>query len=425
MGLLKAAFGSVGSVLGDQWKDYFYCDALPPEVLAVKGRKRHSSSSSNFNGASNVISNGASIAVADGQCMCIVEQGKVVDICAEPGEYVYDQSTEPSIFYGDLGPSIKAVLQNVGKRFTYGGQAPKDQRVYYFNTKEILGNKYGTAFPVPFRVVDTRAAMDIDISVRCFGEYTFRLTNPILFYQNVCGNIEGEYRRENLESQMKSELLTALQPAFAKISALGVRYSEIPGHTAELAGFLKTELSAQWSEQRGIEIQRIGVSSIKASEEDEQLIKEMQRETAYMDPTRAAAHLVTAQSAAMKAAASNPNGAAMAFMGMNMAQSAGGTTAQSLFSMGQQNAATNAAAAPDNSWKCTCGAVTSGRFCSECGSPKPVVSTWICSCGAENTGNFCSECGSKKSVNSVCSSCGWAAPAGSVPKFCPECGQKF
>ena len=425
MGLLKAVFGATGSVLADQWREYFYCNAIPEDVLVTRGFKRISGRSTNTSADDNIISNGAVIAVADGQCMCIVEQGRVVDVCAEPGEYIYDTSTEPSVFYGKLGSNIRDVFHNIGKRFTFGGEAPKDQRVYYFNTKEVLGNKYGTAYPIPFRVVDARAGIDIDISLRCFGEYSFKLINPLLFYTNICGNVTSSYRRTELESQMKSELLTVLQPAFAKISRMGIRYSEIPGYTTELAVILKEELSAQWRDYRGIELQRIGVSSIKAAEDDEKLIKEMQRETAYMDPTRAAAHLVTAQGAAMQAAASNTNGAAMAFMGMGLAQNAGGINAQTLFQMGQQAPAPSV---PSNGeWCCSCGTVTKGKFCHECGSPKPTGSAeWICGCGAKNTGKFCCECGAKKpaeEIPRVCRSCGWKAESDTIrPKFCPECG---
>ncbi|MBR3962087.1 MAG: SPFH domain-containing protein, partial [Oscillospiraceae bacterium] len=287
MGLIKAIGGAVGGVLADQWKEYFYCEAIPAEVLAIKGQKRTGARSSNTRGEDNIISNGSVIAVADGQCMCIVEQGKVVDICAEPGEYTYDMSSEPSIFAGKLGTSIVDSFKTIGKRFTFGGDTGKDQRVYYFNTKELIGNKYGTPSPVPFRVVDERAGIDIDIAIRCFGEYSYRLCDPILFYTNVCGNVAYQYNRSELDSQLKSELLTALQPAFAKISAMGIRYSALPGHTTEMADALNEVLSEKWSGLRGIEIVSFGVSSVKADEEDEKMIKEMQRNAAFMDPTRA------------------------------------------------------------------------------------------------------------------------------------------
>ena len=437
MGLIKAGIGALGGVLADQWKEFFYCEALDMDTLVVKGQKRTSGRSSNTKGSDNVISNGSGIAVADGQCMIIVEQGKVVEVCAEPGEYTYDTSTEPSIFAGSFGESLKNTFKAIGKRFTYGGDTGKDQRVYYFNTKEIMGNKYGTPSAVPFRVVDNNVGLDIDIAIRCFGEYSYRVTNPILFYTNVCGNVEADYTRSKIDSQLKTELMTALQPAFAKISAMGIRYSALPGHTMELATALNDVLSKKWSELRGIEIVSFGVSSVKASEEDEQMIKELQRNAAFRNPTMAAAHLVGAQAEAMKAAAANEGnmGAAMGFMGMNMANNAGGMNAGNLFAMGQaqQQQAQPAQAAPQaEGWKCACGAVNSGKFCSECGSAKPApqnANGWTCACGAVNKGKFCGECGAKKPANAPlykCDKCGWEPEDPSKPpRFCPECGDIF
>ena len=437
MGLIKAAMGAAGGVLADQWKEYFYCEAIPSDVLAVKGKKKVTGRSSNTKGDDNIITNGSLIAIADGQCMLIVEQGKVVDVCAEPGEYTYDMSTEPSIFSGDLGESVKNVFQNIGKRFTFGGEAPKDQRVYYFNTKELTGNKYGTPSPVPFRVVDQRAGIDIDIAIRCFGEYSIRLKNPMLFYTNVCGNVSEDFKTEQIAGQMKTELLTALQPAFAKISEMGIRYSSLPGHTLELAEALNEQLSSRWRDLRGIEIVSFGVSSVKANEEDEQMIKEMQRNAAFLDPSRAAAHLVGAQASAMQSAAANPNaGPAMAFMGMGMAGQMGGMNAQNLYQMGaQQQPAPTPAPAPapapaaPSGWVCSCGATATGKFCPECGKPKPAADGWTCSCGAVNKGKFCAECGAKKPAGIPqykCDKCGWEPddPA-HPPKFCPECGDPF
>ena len=431
MGLIKAALGAAGGVLSDQWKEYFYCDALPADVIAVKGRKRSTGRGSN-NGSDNIISNGSVIAIADGQCMIIVDQGKVVDICAEPGEYTYDLSTEPSVFYGDLSQTIPEVLKNIGKRFTFGGEAPKDQRVYFFNTKELMGNKYGTPSPVPFRVVDNNIGLDVDISIRCFGEYSYRVTNPILFYTNVCGNVDRAYTRDQIDSQLKSELLTALQPAFAKISEMGIRYSALPGHTAEMADALNEVLSKKWAELRGVEIVSFGVSSVKASDEDEQMIKDLQKSAVMRNPNMAAATLVGAQADAMRAAASNTGGAAMAFMGMNMAQNAGGMNAQQLYTMGAQQQAAAAAQAPAaQGWTCSCGHTgNTGKFCAECGSPKPADEAgWTCACGAVNKGKFCSECGSPKPANAPlykCDKCGWEPedPA-NPPKFCPQCGDPF
>ena len=464
MGLIKAALGSVGGVLADQWKEFFYCESIPANVLVTKGQKRTGNRSSNTKGSENIISNGSVIAIADGQAMIIVEQGKVVDICAEPGEYTYDMSTEPSIFAGDLGESIKQSFATIGKRFTFGGDTGKDQRIYYFNTKELIGNKYGTPSSVPFRVVDERAGIDIDINIRCFGEYSYHICDPILFYTHVCGNVAAEYTRDKLDSQLKSELLTALQPAFAKISAMGIRYSALPGHTTELADALNEVLSEKWSGLRGIEIVSFGVSSVKAEEEDEKMIKEMQRNAAFMDPTRAAAHMVGSQASAMQAAASNQGaGAAMAFMGMGMAQNMGGMNAANLYQMGQQQQAQKPAPAPApaapagwtcscgqtgnqgkfcmgcgaakpepkpvDSWKCSCGATATGKFCTECGAPKPAEDGWTCSCGQVNKGKFCPNCGAKKPAGVPqykCDKCGWEPEKGvKPPKFCPECGDPF
>ena len=383
MGLIKAITGAAGGVLADQWKELFYCDSLSSNVLCKRGQKKTTGRSSNTKGDDSIITSGSVISIADGQCMVIVEQGKVVDVCAEPGEYKYDASTEPSIFAGSFGKGLVESFKNIGKRFTFGGEAPKDQRVYYINTKELIGNKYGTPSPVPFRVVDPRAGIDIDISVKCFGEYSFKIVDPVVFYTNLCSNVEDEYVTENIEGQLKSELLTALQPAFARISEMGIRYSAVPGHTNELAEVLKTELSAKWKQNRGLEIQAVGVSSIKADEEDEKMIKDLQKNAAFMDPTRAAANLVGAQADAMKMAASNPNGSAMAFMGMGMANQAGGFGAQNLYAMGaQQNQANQNAqggmqnnqvnnAAATGTWTCSCGTVNTGKFCSECGAKRP------------------------------------------------------
>lgn len=399
MGLIRAAKGAAGGVFGDQWKEYFYCESMSSDTLVSKSRKKTSRRSSNRHGSENIISNGSVIAVNDGQCMIIVEQGKVVDVCAEPGEYVYDSFTEPSLFCSDLEDGIVQVFDQIGKRFGFGGETPEDQRVYFINTKELTGNKYGTPGSVPFRVIDANLGLDIDISVRCFGEYSYRITNPILFYTNVCGNVESEFTREELDGQLRSELMTALQPAFARISAMGIRYSELPGHTMELSDALNQILSEKWEKLRGIRIVSLGVSSIKASEEDEAMLKELQKNAVFRNPAMAAAHMVGAQASAMQAAASNQNaGPAMAFAGMNMASNAGGVNPSELFAMARndpsQRSAQQEAQSPvqQESWVCSCGNVNKGKFCSECGNPRP-SGPWVCSCGTVNKGKFCSECG--------------------------------
>ena len=435
MGLIRAGLNAIGGTMAGQWKEYFYVDALPESVLAARAMKK---TKGRFGGSrtedDNVITDGSVIAVADGQCMLIVDQGKVVDFCAEPGEYVFDLNGEPSLFYGAFsGEKAMSILKATFERFSFGGQAGKDQRVYFFNTKEILGNKYGTPSPVPFRVVDANIGLDVDISIRCFGEYSYRIVNPMLFYANVCGNVEGEYTRDRIDSQLKSELLTALQPAFAKISDMGIRYSALPGHTMEIAEVLNEVLSEKWANLRGVEIVSFGVNSVKASEEDEAMIKELQRNATFRNPNMAAAHLVGAQAQAMQDAAKNAGGAFTGFMGMNMAQG-GGMNAAQLFQMGAQQQSAPAqqsspAQQPQSGWKCACGATATGKFCPECGAKKPADEGWTCACGAVNKGKFCAECGAKKPAGAPlyrCDKCGWqpADPA-HPPKFCPECGDLF
>ena len=432
MGLIRAGLNAVGGTLASQWKEYFYADALPEDVLATRALKK---TKGRFGGSrgedDNIISNGSVVAVADGQCMMIVDQGRIVDFCAEPGEFVFDEGGEPTIFCGGLsGGNMKAILQTTFERLSYGGQAGRDQRVYYFNTKEIIGNKYGTPSPVPFRVVDEKLGLDVDISIRCFGEYSYRIVNPMLFYTNVCGNVESEYTRDQIDSQLKSELLTALQPAFARISDMGIRYSALPGHTTEIASALNDVLSEKWAQLRGVEIVSFGVSSVKASEQDEQMIKELQRNAVFRNPNMAAAHLVGAQAQAMQDAAKNQGGAFTGFMGMNMANMNGGLNANTLFQMGAQQQPQPTPAQPAaNSWKCACGATATGKFCPECGAKKPEAEGWTCQCGAVNKGKFCSECGAKRPAGAPvyrCDKCGWQPEDPThPPKFCPECGDPF
>ena len=428
MGLIKAGIGALGGTLADQWKEFFYCEAIDKEVLVVKGQKQITGRSSNTKGNDNIISNGSGIAVADGQCMIIVEQGKVVEVCAEPGEFTYDSSTEPSIFSGSLGQSIKETFKTIGKRFTYGGDTGKDQRVYYFNLKEIIDNKFGTPNPIPFRVVDSKIGLDVDVAVRCSGVYSYKIADPLLFYTNVCGNVADEYRRDELDGQLKPEFISALQPAFGKLSELELRPNQIVTHNTDLENAMNETLTAKWGELRGLKIVSIALGSVTLPDEDAEMIKQAQRTAIMRDPTMAAATLVGAQADAMKAAASNDAGAMTGFLGMGMAMNSGAAgNAQNLFAMGQQQQQTQQAAAPSvDTWKCSCGATASGKFCAECGAKKPEDSTWTCSCGAVNNGKFCSSCGKKKPEAIQCANCGWKPEDPTqAPKFCPECGTPF
>lgn len=443
MGLIKAGMGALGGTLADQWKEFFYCESMPKEVLVTKGQKRTTGRSSNTKGNDNIISNGSGIAVADGQCMIIVEQGKVVEVCAESGEFTYDTSTEPSIFSGNLGESIKETFKTVGKRFTYGGDTGKDQRIYYFNTKEILENRFGTANPVPFRVVDSKIGLDIDVSIRCSGVYSYKIVDPLLFYSNVCGNVEQEYSREELDSTLKTEFISALQPAFGRLSEMELRPNQIVTHNTDLENAMNTALSEKWGALRGLKVVSIALGSVTLPDEDAELIKQAQRTAIMRDPTMAAATLVGAQADAMKTAAGNEAGAMTGFMGMGMAMNAagGGMNAQNLFAMGQQQQAQQAAQTPQptptpqaapvaGGWKCACGTTVTGNFCPNCGTKRPAEDEgWRCSCGAVNKGKFCTNCGAKKPAGAPlyrCDKCGWEPEdPKNPPRFCPECGDIF
>lgn len=416
MGLISALASSVSGALSDSWRDYFYCTALNSDTLVSRGHKREKKKLLSKSSDDNIISNGSIICVADGQCVLLVDQGMITEVCAEPGEFIYDASTQPSLFYGSLGEGIKETFAEIGKRFSFGGVAASDQRVYYVNTKELIGNKYGTVTPVPFRVVDNNIGLDVDIAIRCHGEYSYRIADPLLFFTNVCGNVTETYKRSAIESQLKSEVMTAMQPAFAAISEMGIRYSALPGHTLELSKAMNQVLSEQWSKLRGLEMVSFGVNSVTASKEDEDMIKELQKTSVFRNQNMAAAHLVSAQADAMKTAAGNKGGAMMGFAGMNMAANAGGINAGDLFTSAAAQAVQTAAPAA-GSWTCSCGTANTGKFCSNCGSKKPEAG-WTCSCGTVNTGKFCSNCGNKKPE------AGWTCSCGTVNtgKFCSNCG---
>ena len=464
MGLIKAGIGALGGTLADQWKEFFYCEALPDDVLVRKGQKRVSGRSSNTKGNDNIISNGSGIAVADGQCMIIVEQGKIVEVCAEPGEFTYDTSTEPSIFAGKLGRSILDTFKTVGKRFAYGGDTGKDQRVYYFNTKEIKGNKFGTPSPILFEVVNKRIGFSKTVNVRCNGVYSYFITDPLLFYTKVCGNVDYEYTREEIDDTLKTEFVSQLQTAFGMLSEQELRPAQLPAKVNELRSAMNEALRYEWIESRGITVGKIALNPINLNPEDMKAIAQMEDSMSYgSNAAMALGRMTTAQANAMETAAGNSAGAMTGFMGMGMAGNAMGgfNPAQQIAMMQQQQAQQQAAAPapaadswtcscgttntgkfcnncgskkpepkPAGGWKCACGATVSGNFCPECGAKKPEAAAgWTCSCGAVNTGKFCQNCGGKKPAGVPqykCDKCGWQPEDPTkAPRFCPECGDPF
>lgn len=405
MGLIKAATGSIGGVLADQWKEYFYCDALSNDVLMKKGEKRVSGRSSNTKGSDNIITDGSVIAVADGQCMMIVEQGKVVEFCAEPGEFRYDSKSEPTIFSGKFGESIKSTFKTIGKRFTFGGDTAMDQRVYYFNTKDIIGNKFGTPTPIIFEVVNKRIGITRTVNVRCNGVYTYVISDPMLFYTRLCGNVEDEFRREQIDEQLKTEFIDALQPAFGALAELELRPAQIPAKANELKEAMNNALKQDWADNRGLTIGKIALNPITLSDDDMKKINEMEDAASLgTNPFMMAGRMTDASANAMETAAGNTAGAMTGFMGMGMVggmgQQGGFSAAQNFYTMGAQQA-------------------------------QQTSDAWVCSsCGARvNSGKFCPECGTKRPESGKtyrCNKCGFVPQdPKNPPKFCPECGDAF
>ena len=448
MGIIQAALIGAMGTLKDTWQEFYVCESIPADVLVVRGKRQLGKHSSNKGSNENVISDGSTIVVHEGQAMIMVDQGCIVEIATQPGIYEYRTGTAPSLFSSTFGGGLKDTFKEMWDRIKHGGDFAKDQRIYYFNMKEIMDNKFGTQNPVPFRMTYQDLGRSFTVGVRCNGIYSYKIADPVLFFANCCGNVTDSYGRSSLDSQLKSEFLDVLQPAFASISASGIRYDELPGRQREVKNAISTELESEWKEKRGLLLEKVAINSATISDADTKRIQEYEDRAWNTNPTNAAATLIEAQANAMQNAANNPNGAAMGFFGMGMAQQAGGMNAQNLFAMGAQQGAVGASTAPapapapapaapqgaapsGDSWTCECGTVNSKKFCSECGKPKPAPKAdgWTCECGAINKGKFCSECGKPKPAGAPlyrCDKCGWEpADPFNPPKFCEECGDPF
>ena len=445
MGLIKAAKDALGGLMADQWREYFYCTSLSSDLLMVKGEKQVTQGrNSNTKGNDNIISNGSIISVNVGQCMIIVDQGKIAEFCAEPGEFVYDTSSEPSLLYGNLGENIKNTFRQFGRRFTFGGNTAKDQRVYYINTKEIINNLYGTPNPIPFHLVSKNTGFELETTIKCNGQYTFKIVDPILFYTNLAGNVAENYNKnDQLLGIMKAELLTKLPIALSQIAAEGVLPYQVPSHLDELTQYLKEELTAQWTELRGIEVVSMTMSAPIVPQEDLDKINKWNDTLVLTNANMAAARQTEAYTKALENMGNgggNGEGGntsamsgAMGMMGMAMMQNMMNNGMGGMFGVSQpaqMKPASTVAEGAVLGWTCSCGRGDNrGKFCQECGLPKPALDGWTCSCGHVNQGKFCQECGRRKPEGAPmyrCDKCGWEPedPA-NPPKFCPECGDIF
>ncbi len=469
MGLIKAAKDSISTLLSDQWRECFYCDSLSSDVLVKKGQKQVTAGrNSNTKGLDNIISNGSVVIVNEGQCMIIVDQGGVVDFCAEAGEFIYDTSTEPSLLYGELGDNIKNTFDTAWRRFTFGGNTGKDQRVYYFNTKEIIGNRYGTATPIDFHIVSPVSGLHMETVVKCNGEYTFKIVDPLLFYKNVCGNVKDEFNRtseegNNLMTFMKRELLSKLPSALAPIAAQGVLPYQLSGHTEEICAFLKQDLSEMWTQKRGLEVVSMTITASvpddvreklnewnnRAAMANDAMALASDREAEIRKKNAFADFMTNSSMGGSGTGSTDPMGGMMSMMAMNMmgGMMGGNNNMMGNNMMGGNNMMNNGAsqqpnmgagmntqpvqlAAPILGWTCSCGKTDNrSKFCEECGSKKPEAAGWTCSCGQVNQGKFCPNCGSKRPEGAPlykCDKCGWEPEDPTKPpKFCPECGDAF
>ena len=415
---------AAGGTLRDQYKDFIYCEALPMDILMRKGARANAQGSTN-KGNDNIITNGSKIAVADGQCLLIVENGKVIDFCAEAGEYIYESNTSPSMLTGGK-EGLKESFKQLWERTTTGGGQNDDQRVYFVNTKEIMGNKVGSG-DIPFR----DSEFNFTIKIRYFGEYSYKITDPLAFYKNVVGNIAGDFRRDIIDSQFKAEIQSSMQPTLGRIALQKIAYDQLPLFTKDITKELNAELSEEWVTKRGISVVSFAIASVTPDADSAKKIEDFQSSRVYTDASMLGAKIGTAQAEAMIKAASNENGAMMGFMGMGMANQAGGMNAAELLKMGNAGGVNKSSAevsenqkqglTTDYNWNCSCGVLNTGKFCNECGNPKPekkASNQWVCSCGVTNTGKFCTECGKQGIVS--CKHCSYTADK--AFKFCPECG---
>ena len=433
MGFIRMATQSIGTVFQDQPVDYFRCDEIPETILLRPATKIVRGKAVN-NAGENVISNGSLFDVGVNQCAIFVENGQVHDLCAEPGQYRYDTQLEPSMLGGglkDLGPSFKLMLQ----RFKAGGMSTNTMKIFYVNLKEIQGNKIGIG-NVPFR----DSEFGFTVKVMGYGVYSYRITDPLLFFENITGTTLGDYPRSRIDEQLKSELQMAMQPALGKIAAMHISYDQLINYPKEIGEAVNQEMTPEWQEKRGISIVSIAFASITVDEESSKKIAQFQESRVYTNPGMMGARLGGAQANAMETAAGNAAGAMTGFLGMGFAQQAGGANPGQMYQMAQQQGAVppSEPAAPAASsgekpvsgqeWTCPhCQAVNHGKFCTNCGEKKPQPTGWICpECGTENQGNFCSNCGTKKPVSqAACPECGWKPEDGKLPKFCPNCGHKL
>lgn len=385
MGLIKAAIDTVRGSLADQWLEVIEADNMGDNTVFTSGVKTRVGQ--NTKGTADLISNGSKIRVYPNQFMMLVDGGKIVDYTAEEGYYTVDDSSAPSLFNGQFGEALKESLN----RIKYGGQTSLKQQVFFINLQEIKGIKYGTTNPINY--FDT--FYNAELFLRCHGNYSIKITDPVLFYSEVIPKNESRVEFTDISSQYQSEFMTALSSSINQMSQDGIRISFAASKGVELSKYMQSALDDDWKKNRGMEVQSVGID-ISYDDESKKLIN-MRNEGAMLSDAGIREGYVQGSIArGLEAAGSNQNGAAATFMGMGMGMNAGGSYMAQASSNNMQQMAGAAAVSGQQaagSWRCSCGATNTGKFCSNCGQPKPEGGSWTCSCGAVNTGKFCSNCG--------------------------------
>ncbi len=425
MGIIRAALGAIGGVLADSYLEAIECVDMSDTTVYARGSRVHGSDSryTNKKGTEDIVSDGSIIHVGENQFMLLVDGGKVVDYSAEPGYYKVSNSSTPSLFNGQFGASLK----DIWERIKFGGTPSAAQRVYYINLQEIKGIKFGT--PNPLNYFDN--FYNAELFMRAFGTYSIKIVNPLLFYAEAIPRVSDKVDINDINEQYLSEFLDALQSAMNQMSVDGIRISHVTAKSRELSKYMSDVLDDEWKLKRGMEVQSVGIANISYDDQSKELINMRNKGAMMGDPNIREGFVQSTVAEGINAAGSNTNGAATAFMGMGMGMNTAGSfmgaaSASNQASMQAQAAAQQAAAqnAAANTWKCSCGADNTGKFCAECGAKKPETANWKCTCGADNTGKFCSECGAKKPEGKiVCPECGKELDG--TPKFCSDCGHKF
>lgn len=415
MGIIKAAASAVKGSLADSWLEVYEADDPGDQVVFTKGvciRRGQ-----NRKNETDTVSNGSVIHVAPNQFMMLTDGGRIVDYTAEEGYYEVSDSSLPSLFNGQF----KDTLNDIFDRIRFGGQTPTKQKVYFINLQEIKGIKFGTRNPVNY--FDN--FYNAELFLRAHGTYSVKITNPLKFYAEVIPKNDDHVTVSEINEQYLNEFLEALQSALNQMSADGIRISHVTSKSRELGHYMADVLDDEWNQTRGMEIQSVGIASVSYDEESKKLIHMRNQGAMLGDASVREGYVQGALARGMEAAGSNQNGAVTGFMGMGMGMQAGGNfldaaSRTNVQQMQAQQAAKTAPPASSESWTCSCGTANTGKFCSECGSPRPAPKQWTCSCGAVNTGKFCSECGSPRPAASWTCSCGTV----NTGKFCQNCGQK-